>query len=450
MGTARRPIESRRADMPRGYAGGRRNQLRAAPARPHDAAMIGFTPSPEQRMLRDTAARFAADHIAPLVERAKREGAPADPWEWVRPAFQAGAELGLTRIFLPVEQGGMGGACIDACIAFEELGAVDVGVASDYFSLTACMPLLAMRAGGSAAAKFVADFAAAPAMVLAGAQSEPNVAGSELLMAGDDAAHGPKLSARRVGGSGGDGAEAGWVLRGSKSAFVTNAGAAEHFFIIARTAPDRPVMHGLSIFVVPAATPGLRVGKKTRLIGWPLTTHAELHFDDVALPAEALLGQEGGAAMAFGLVPEMPVCLAACFVGLARAAFHHARDYAEQRRSTGQPIARHQAVALKLAEMAINVETARLHVWSAADACATDPMAAAMLKAPMAKATAVDMAIRNAELAVQVLGGYGVTTEYDAGRYLADAWIGWSCDFTRDVLHLGIAQALSMPVAAQP
>ena len=258
-------------------------------------------------------------------------------------------------------------------------------------------------------------------------------------MAGPNPAYGPKLSARRTG--------EGWVLKGRKSAFITNAGAAEHFFIIARTAPEKPAFEGLSIFHVPAGTPGLSVGRKTKLIGWPLSAHAELAFDEVALPGDALIGAEGGAAMAFGMVPEMPVCLAACFVGLARAAFDHARAYAEQRRSTGHPIARHQAVALKLAEMAINVETARLHVWAAADACTTDPMAAAMLKAPMAKATAVDMAIRNAELCVQVLGGYGVTTEYDAGRYLNDAWVGWSCDFTRDVLHLGIAQALAGPAA---
>jgi alkylation response protein AidB-like acyl-CoA dehydrogenase len=329
----------------------------------------------------------------------------------------------------------MGGTCMDAVLLLEELGAADVGIASDYFALTACMPLMAMRAGSASGEAFVKRFAEAPAMVLAGAQSEPDVAGSELMMAGPDPAFGPKLAARETAD--------GWVLSGRKSAFITNAGAADAYFIIARSDPEQPVFTGLSIFLVPASTPGLTVGKKTKLIGWPLTTHAELVLDDVHLPADALIGQRGGAAMTFAMVPEMPIGLAACFVGLARAAFDHAKDYAAQRRSIGRPIMQHQTVALKLAEMAINVETARLHVWQAAAACESDPMRAAMLLAPMAKATAVDMAIRNAELAVQVLGGYGVTTEYDAGHYLADAWIGWSCDFTRDVLHLGIAQALA-------
>jgi alkylation response protein AidB-like acyl-CoA dehydrogenase len=294
---------------------------------------------------------------------------------------------------------------------------------------------MAQRAGGPSGKAFVKRFAETPAMVLAGAQSEPDVAGSELMMAGPDAAFGPKLYARET--------EDGWVLSGRKSAFITNAGAADAYFILARTDPEKPVFSGLSIFHVPAGTPGLGVGRKTKLIGWPLTNHAELVLDEVTLPADALIGQRGGAAMTFASVPEMPICLAACFVGLARAAFEHAKGYAADRKSIGRPIMQHQNVALKLAEMGINVETARLHVWQAAAACASDPMRAGMLLAPMAKATAVDMAIRNAELAVQVLGGYGITTEYDAGRYLADAWIGWSCDFTRDVLHLGIAQALT-------
>ncbi|MEQ5787181.1 acyl-CoA/acyl-ACP dehydrogenase [Erythrobacter sp. NFXS35] len=397
--------------------------------------MIGFTPTAEQQQLVDTARGFAQRHIRPLAQRARQDGPPQDPWPLVKPVFEAGAQLGFTRLFVPQDLGGMGGTCMDAALLLEELGAADIGLASDYFALTACMPLMAMRAGSPSGEAFLKRFAEAPAMVLAGAQSEPDVAGSELMMAGPDPAFGPKLSARETAD--------GWVLSGRKSAFITNAGAADAYFIIARSDPAQPVFTGLSIFLIPADTPGLTVGKKTKLIGWPLTTHAELVLDDVHLPADALIGQRGGAAMTFASVPEMPIGLAACFVGLARAAFEHAKEYAAERRSTGRPIMQHQTVALKLAEMAINVETARLHVWQAAAACETDPMRAAMLLAPMAKATAVDMAIRNAELAVQVLGGYGVTTEYDAGHYLKDAWIGWSCDFTRDVLHLGIAQALT-------
>lgn len=392
--------------------------------------MIDLTPTPEQAMLQRTARDYAAGHLRPLVERTRRSP-PVDPWPLVQPVFEAGAALGLTKLFVPEALGGLGGSCVDAVIVLEELGAADVGIASDYFSLTATMPLLLARAGGD---RFLQPFAAAPAMVLAGAQSEPNVAGSELMMAGPDPQFGPKLSARRDGD--------GWVLDGAKSAFVTNAGVADAYLIIARTDAAKPLIEGLSLFWVAAGTPGVRVGKKTPLIGWPLTSHAELGFDAVRLPGDALLGTEGGAAMLFAMIPEMPVCLAACFVGLARAAYDYALAYAKERRSLGAPIARHQAVALKLAEMAVEVHAARLLVWDAATGCATDPMATAMFKAPAAKAKAVDAAIRCAELCVQVLGGYGVTQEYEAGRFLNDAWIGWSCDFTRDVLYLGIAAGL--------
>lgn len=380
--------------------------------------------TPEQALLQRTAADFARDRIAPLVARARRDGAPARPWDWVQPVVAEGASLGLTRLFIT------GGSCVDAVVMLEELGAADVGIAGDYFALTASMSLLLQRAGAEAE---LAAFAAAPAMVLAGAQSEPNVAGSELMMAGPDASAGPKLRAVRDGDD--------WVLNGSKSAFITNAGIADAYVIIARTDPAVPLIAGLSLFWVPAGTPGLTVGDKTGLIGWPLTSHAGLSFDDVRLPASALIGQQGGAAMLFAMVPEMPVCLAACFVGLARAALDYARRYALERRSMGQAIARHQAVALKLAEMEMNVASARLLVREAASLCASNPMQAAMLAAPMAKVKAVDAAIANAQLCIEVLGGYGVASEYEAGRFLNDAWVGWACDFTRDVLMLGIAGA---------
>jgi len=397
--------------------------------------MIGFELSEDQRLLQRSAAAFARAEIRPIIERLRRDGPVADSWPLVRPLFEKGVALGFTRLFVPVEHGGIGASCLDAVILLEELGAADVGVASDYFALTATMPLLMLRAGRpDQRDAFLNAFANAPAMVLGGAQSEPNVAGSELLMAGPDPRYGPRLTARRDGDD--------FVLTGDKSAFITNARTASAFFILARTDPDAPVMSGLSIFEVPADAPGLTIGRKTELIGWPLSDHAQLTFDGVRLPASAMVGIEGGAAMIFAGLPEMGICLAACFVGLARAAYDTALAYAGERRSLGVPIREHQAVALKLAEMAIELHSARLLVWDAARACETDPMAAAIFKGPAAKAKAVDVAIRNAELCMQILGAYGVTREYDAGRYLNDAWIGYSCDFTRDILHLGIARML--------
>lgn len=397
--------------------------------------MIAFTPTPEQTMLQRTARDFAAAHIAPLATRARKEGAPVDSWPWVEPMYAAGVALGLTKVFVPEAMGGLGGSCLDAVILLEELGAADVGVASDYFAANMTMPLMMLRGGTPEQAQtFLGQFTSHPAMVLAGAQSEPNVGGSELMMGGPDPAHGPKLRAHRDGDD--------YVLTGNKSAFITNALAASHYFIIARTDAAKPVMEGLTIFHIPAGTPGLSLGPRTDLIGWPLSAHAEVRIDGVRLPASARIGQEGGAGMIFASVPEMPVCLAACFIGLARAAYDYALAYARQRRSGGVPLIEHQAVALKLAQMASDLHAARLCVWDAAAACETDPFAAGTFKAPLAKARAVDVAIANASRCVEILGAYGVSREYEAGRYLADAWVGYACDFTRDILHLGVARFL--------
>ena len=174
------------------------------------------------------------------------------------------------------------------------------------------------------------------------------------------------------------------------------------------------------------------------MIGWRTSRHSEIFLDDVRVPASRLLGAEGMGVPIMSQLPQMPICLAACFVGLARAAYEYALAYAKDRKSGGQPIIQHQAVALKLADMYTELQTARLLVWDAAAAVDTDPMAAGTLRGPAAKTHAVDVAIRNAQRAVEILGGYGITTEYPVGRYLNDAWIGYACDFTRELLRLGM------------
>jgi alkylation response protein AidB-like acyl-CoA dehydrogenase len=279
-------------------------------------------------------------------------------------------------------------------------------------------------------------------VVLAGAQSEPNVAGSELFCPTPDPKLGMRTVATRVDG--------GYVLRGQKSAFVTNGGIAERYFILARTALDRPMHETLSVFYVPADAPGFATGRRTELIGWKTSHHAELTFDDVRLDEGRRIGPEGGGGRILGMVPEMPIGLAACFVGLARAAYDCALEYSKRRRSWGMPLAQHQTVGVKLADMYCDLHSARLMVWDAALACETAPMEAAFLKAPAAKSHAVEVAIRNAQRCVEILGAYGVAAEYPAGRFLNDAWVGYSCDFTREVLRLGIAAALTMEQEGSP
>lgn len=397
--------------------------------------MTRFGLTEEQALLQRTARAFARDRVRPAAVAARKAGHGSDPWPLVEPVFREGAALGFTRLLIPAEHGGLGASCLDACVVLEELGAADVAVAADYFALTACVPLMIVR-GGSAEqlARLLPPFVADHGFLVAGAQSEPNAGGGEIMQMTDDPAIGPKTLARRDGET--------YRLTGQKSAFITNAGPANAYLVMARTDAGRPAGATLSAFWVPADAPGLSLGAPTELIGWPASRHAPLYLSDVTVPVADRIGGEGEAGLLFARLPEMGVCLAACFVGLARAALDLALGYARERVSGGKPIIEHQAVALKLADMAVAVETARLLVWKAAELCDADWMQAATLAGPAAKTAAVDAAIHNAERAVQILGGYGVTTEYDAGAMLADAWVGYACDFTRDVLRLGMVPFL--------
>lgn len=399
--------------------------------------MIDLRLSEEQQLLRDTARDFARREIAPLVRRL--EALPEhtiEPWPLCRDMYRKGVELGFTRLLLPESYGGLGRPMIDAVIAFEELGAADVSIAADYFSLNATVPLILAVAGDEQQKRewLGAEICTGEPLVLAGALSEPNVAGSELFTQNPDPRLGIRTSARGEGDR--------YVLHGQKSAFVTNCGIADRYFVLARTSFERPLWESISIFYVDAATPGLTAGKRTSMIGWKSSRHAELVLDNVHIDSSRRIGAEGQGGAVMASLPHMGVGLAACFVGLARTAYEYALEYSKKRMSGGVPIAQHQAVALKLADMYVDLQTARMLVWDAALACDQQPMAAATLKGPAAKTHAVDVAIRNAQRAVEILGGYGITSEYPAGRLLQDAWVGYACDFTRDVLRLAMAPFL--------
>jgi alkylation response protein AidB-like acyl-CoA dehydrogenase len=317
----------------------------------------------------------------------------------------------------------------------EELGAVDAGLAS---SLNLTATVLDLVEAGAAEPQRTDWLRAAcdGELLLAGALNEPSVAGSEMF----DPAPTPSSYLRTRAVRDGDD----WVITGSKAGWVSNAGAASHYLVFARTATDLPAVASTSAFWVPEDTPGLSVGPRTELLGMRSASHAEVFLDDVRVPSTALLGPEGGG---LGLMQQaggrMVVGLAAVFVGLARAAQDLALAETSTRTSWGRPLREHQAVALHLAEGAMELRAARLVVHDAAralDEGAAPQELAGLL--PAAKAQAVDAAIHGAERAVKLLGGMGVTRGGGAEKLLRDAWTGWSCDFTGDVLRLGVAAAL--------
>ncbi|MCB1678674.1 MAG: acyl-CoA dehydrogenase family protein [Halioglobus sp.] len=398
--------------------------------------MVDLTLSEEQLALQRTARDFARSEIAPLVSDRKSGAAPADLDKRTLGVFRRGVALGFTRLMIPEQYGGLGGSCMDHVIIAEELAMGDISVAADLFNLATTMPQLFLTAGDEAlAARWLSHLAGDGGYILAGCLSEPNIAGSELFCPDPDPKFGIRTHAQRDGDH--------YIINGNKSAFITNAGVADYYFVMARTDLNQALRESISIFLVPRDTPGLHIGKRTELIGWHLSRHAEVTLENLRVPAANRLGAEGAGGAIFAQAPAMAVGLAACFVGLARSAYEYALAYAQERRSCGKALIEHQAVALKLADMAVDLQAARLMVWDAALASDSDPVTACTTKGPAAKTIAVDTAIRNAQRATEILGAYGVTAEYSTGDMLNDAWVGYACDFTRDMLRLSIVPFLA-------
>jgi alkylation response protein AidB-like acyl-CoA dehydrogenase len=264
------------------------------------------------------------------------------------------------------------------------------------------------------------------------------VAGSNFLCPYPDPKLGIKTFAKREGDY--------YVINGSKAAFCTNAGVADAYYVMARTDLTKPPFMSTAVFWVPADTPGLSFGKKTEMIGGGAMQQAEVFLDDVRVPVGNRIGGDGDLSNLFVMktMPYLGTGLAAIYVGLSRAAYEYALDYAKERISWGVPIIQHQAVSLKLADMYVDVQTARLMTWDAAYAVDSGDHLA-HVKALAAKTHAVDVAIKVAENAVKILGGYGVTKEYKTAGYLCKAWMGWSCDGTRDMLRLAMMNFMEPP-----
>lgn len=375
----------------------------------------------EQLLLRDTARAFAADRLAEPLDR-----------DVARAAFAEAGALGLTSILLPAEHGGAGGTCLDLVVVLEELAAADVAFAANMVNLPAAMALLLAKYGNETQRTVVRS---GPPPLFAGALNEPDVAGSDLFFPQPGPAAGIRTRAQRT-------ADGDYVLIGSKCGFVSNGGIADVYLVLARTDPDAPPAAGMSMFYVPAGTPGLSFGGRTELIGWRGGHHAEVRLDDVRVPAEALIGAEHTAGAVLTAVPEMAIGLAACFVGLARTAYERALIYSRQRISWGRPLVEHPPVALKLADMYVDVRTARLVVHDAARSAIEDRKDAMAYGAAAAKTHAVDVAVATAQRAIEIFGAAGVAADSPVSGLLADAWIGYSCDFSRDMLRLGIAATL--------
>ena len=234
-----------------------------------------------------------------------------------------------------------------------------------------------------------------------------------------------------------------YILNGTK-AWITNAYEADAFIVFATT--DKAAKHrGVSAFLVAKDTPGFSLGKKEDKLGIRASSTAQLFFENCRVPVASLLGQLGeGFKVAMSTLDGGRIGIAAQALGIAEAAFRAARDYSLERKSFGKPIAEHQAIAFKLADMATRIEVARLLTYQAAQL--KDAKMEYGKASAMAKLAAAETAMWVTTQAIQVFGGNGYVTEYPVERHFRDAKITEIYEGTSEVQRIVIARAVLQEV----
>jgi alkylation response protein AidB-like acyl-CoA dehydrogenase len=378
-----------------------------------------FELNEEQSLIRQTVRAFAENEIKP-------DAAARDEAERFDRAlmFDKLGELGLTGIIFPEAYGGAGADYISYAIAVEELSRV---CASTGVTLSAHLSLAAnpIYLFGSEEQKQRYLVPLAEGRKLGAFALTETAAGSD--------AGGTRATAVRDGDH--------WVLNGTKI-FCTNGGEAELNIVFARSDKEAQKHHGISAFIVEKDSPGFSFGKKESKLGIRSSPTRELVFDHCRIPAGNLLGAEGsGFKIAMKTLDGGRIGIAAQALGIAQGAFEAARDYARERKQFDQPIAAFQAVQFKLADMATEIEAARLLVYQAAyKASAGQPYGK---ESAMAKLFASDVSMRVTIEAVQVFGGYGFTRDFPVERMMRDAKITQIYEGTNEVQRIVIGTAVT-------
>jgi len=375
---------------------------------------MDFLFTEEQKLLKDTVRNFAQKEIQPLVRESDEKG------EWPEILTTKLAGMGLLGIIIPPEYGGTGYSNLDYVIILEELSKVDpsVGlVVAAHNSL--CSNHINVFGTEAQKKKYLTRLAAGKTLGAWGL-TEPG--------AGSDAAALRSRAVRK-----GDR----WLLNGSKL-FITNGSLAEICVVMAVTDPSKG-KNGISAFILEKGMPGFRVGKKEDKLGIRAADTAELIFEDVEVPADNLLGQEGeGYRAAMAILDGGRVSIAGFSLGIAAGALETSLKYAKERVQFDQPIANFQAIQWMLADGFTELEAARLLTYRAA--CLEDQGKKIPKESAMAKLFASELAVRASSVAVQIFGGYGFTKDYPVEKFYRDAKLATIGEGTSEIQRWIIAQ----------
>ena len=370
--------------------------------------------SEDQRLVQQTVRAFAKEELWPLAPEYDASG--AFPW----PQLKKLAELGLLGMTTPEAWGGAGMDTVSFALALEAIAYADPAVAV-IVSVTAGLPQYMLLKFGTEAQKerFLVPLARGE-WLGAFALTEPQ--------AGSDPAS-LKTRAEHV--------EGGWVLNGTK-AWITSAGQAQLYVVMARTGPERGQ---ITAFLVEKDAPGLSFGPPEAKMGLHAAHTAEVRLEDVFVPDDQVLGEvHRGLAHALAGLDSGRVGIAAQSLGIAQAAFDIARDYADEREQFGKKIRHFEGVAFKLAELATRLEAARYLVWGAARK--KDAGKRFTKEASMAKLYASTLAVDATREAIQILGANGYHRDYRVERYYRDAKVTEIYEGTSEIQKIVIAREL--------
>jgi acyl-CoA dehydrogenase len=379
--------------------------------------VVDFTLTDEQRALREMAHEFAANEMRPVAWDYDRDST------WPEDILRKAWELGILNTHIPEEYGGPGIDFLGGALIEEELGWGCSGIGTSI----ACNSLATapIMIGGSEDLKRRYLSSLSEEFKLASfCLTEPD-AGSDVS--------GMRTTAIKHGDK--------YVINGSKC-FITNGGYADFYTVYAKT--DKDAGHrGISAFVVPREA-GVVVDKKEDKMGQRASNTATITFNDCEVPADHLLGEENkGFKLAMMTLDRTRPGVAAMAVGIARAAFEFATDYSKERVQFGVPIAMHQAIQFMIADMATDIEAARLLVWKSA--VLLDQGRRNTLESSHAKRFSADTAMKVATDAVQVYGGYGFIKEYPVEKLMRDAKIMQLYEGTSQIQRLVIARETLLP-----
>jgi acyl-CoA dehydrogenase len=379
---------------------------------------VSFALTEEQRALRDLAHEFAEKEIRPkAAEYDEHQTHPAD-------VIAKAHEVGLMNPHVPEELGGAGLGALAGALIGEELCWGCSGIATAIVAnILGALPML-FAGTEEQRREWLPPLLEEP-ILCSFALTEPG-AGSDVS--------GIQTTAVLHGGD--------YVINGSKM-FITNAGQASWFIVFAST--DKSAGHrGLTAFIVPREAGGVTIEKHLDKMGQRATDTSALAFQDVKVPAANRLGEEGqGFKIAMQTLDHTRPGTAAGAVGVARAAFEHAVEYSRERVQFGQPIAMNQGVNFLVADMAAEIEAARLLVWQAA--WLLDQGQRATLQSSYAKRFAADTAMKVTTDAVQIFGGYGYIKEYPVEKLMRDAKLFQIYEGTSQIQRLVIAREIFLP-----